>query len=75
MNPDAPNDLDLDPQCPFLLQRIDELRDDLLHEVEPMRRRHGRRQLRLLTERARCLGCLGCLKAARPRPGVDPPPP
>jgi hypothetical protein len=72
MNPDAPTAPDLDPQCPLLLQRIDELQDHLSHEAEPMRRRHGRRQLRLLTERARCLGCLN---ATRPRPGIDPPPP
>jgi hypothetical protein len=61
-----------DPQCPWLLQRIDELRDDLAAEAEGGRRRHWRRQLRLLTERARCLGCLDGI---RPRPGVDPLPP
>jgi hypothetical protein len=63
---------EIDPQCPWLLQRIGELQTDLAGESESMRRRHWRRQLRLLTERARCLGCLD---ATRHRPGVDPPPP
>jgi hypothetical protein len=66
---DAP---DLDPQCPWLLQRIDELQGDLAVEAEPMLKRHWRRQLRVLTERARCLGCLS---GTRPRPGIDAPPP
>jgi len=46
-----------DPQCPYLLQRIDELQADLRDESEPTRSRHWRRQLQLLRERARRLGC------------------
>lgn len=63
---------DTDPQCPLILQRIDELRADLSLESEPLRARQSRRQLRTLTERARRLGCLG---GPRPRLGVGPLPP
>jgi hypothetical protein len=72
MKTDCRETTETDPQCPWLLQRIDELQADLADESESLRRRHGRRQLRLLTERARCLGCLD---DRRFRPGVDAPPP
>ena len=72
MTLERPNHADLDPQCPWLLQRIDELQSDMLAEAEPARRRHWRRQLRLVTERARCLGCLS---ETWPRPGLGSPPP
>lgn len=55
-----------DPQCPFLLQRIDELSAMLALEPEASRRQHWRRQLRLLQQRARCLGCLDPAEAAVP---------
>ena len=70
MTPPAP--IDVDPQCPLILQRIEELQADLVGEREASRRRQGRRQLRVLTERARCLGCLD---GTRPRAGIDPLPP
>lgn len=69
---DRPEPHDTDPQCPWLMQRIDELQGELAGEGEGLRRRHSRRQLRLLTERARCLGCY---EGRRHRPAVDPPPP
>ncbi len=72
MKTDSRDALETDPQCPWLLQRIDELQAALGDESEGGRRRHSRRQLRLLTERARCLGCF---EARRFRPGVDAPPP
>jgi len=59
---------DADPQCPYLLQRIHELQADLGHESEPLRAQHWQRQLQLLKERARRLGCYG---RACMRPGID----
>ena len=55
-----------DPQCPWLLQRIDELDAELALETEPARARHWRWQLRAVVDRARCLGCLGCAPHKRP---------
>lgn len=52
--------LDADPQCPGLLQRIDELRDSIAHEPDAARRGHWLRQLQPVVERARGLGCLAC---------------
>ena len=48
---------DIDPQCPFLMQRIDELRTYLFTESDATRAQPSRLQLRALLERARCLGC------------------
>jgi hypothetical protein len=55
-----------DPQCPCLLERIDELDAALALETEPARARHWRWQLRAVVDRARGLGCLGCTPQARP---------
>lgn len=63
---------DTDPQCPWLMQRIDELQGEIAVEAEGLRRQHWGRQLRRLTERARCLGCYD---GRRHRPAVDAPPP
>ena len=51
---------DADPQCPWLLQRIEELDAALALETEAARSRHWRSQLRAVVDRARGLGCLGC---------------
>lgn len=48
---------DEDPQCPWLLERIQELRAALAAEPEAARQRHWRDQLRRLDDRARRLGC------------------
>jgi hypothetical protein len=61
-----------DPQCPCLVQRIDELLACLHGEAESARRRHWRRQLELVTERARRLGCF---EPDRLRGPLGPPPP
>lgn len=67
-HPGGPAPRPCDPQCPWMLQRIQELHAALAQESEPARRRHWRVQLRALDERARRLGCLaaGELAAALP---------
>ena len=55
------------PQCTWLLQRIEELDAELALESEPARAHHWRAQLRVVVERAHCLGCFGC-PAARGSP-------
>lgn len=63
-HPGGPAPRPCDPQCPWMLQRIQELHAALAQENEPARRRHWRDQLRALHDRARRLGCLAAGEAA-----------
>ncbi len=56
-HPGGPGPPPGDPQCPWMLQRIQELHAALAQESEPARRRHWHAQLRALNDRARRLGC------------------
>ena len=56
----------VDPQCPLLIERIEELKSDLAIEAEPARVRQVQVQIRVLTHRARCLGCFDAPSGERP---------